>query len=78
MRASAGRSRLTPARPRPGSANPYEVWRYEKGRLLKFIFLDLTRFGNYALIWTNDPHESTRPDWRILLGPEAVDDAMRF
>lgn len=66
------------SRPQPGSTNPYEVWRYEKGRLLKFVFLDLTRFGNYALIWTNDPLENTRPDWRVLLGLQAVDDAMRF
>jgi GWxTD domain-containing protein len=65
-------------RPRPPSANPYEVWRYEKGRLLKFVFLDLTRFGNYALVWTNDLAETVRPDWYVLLGPEAVEDAMRF
>jgi GWxTD domain-containing protein len=65
-------------RPQPPSANPYEVWRYEKQRLLKFVFLDLTRFGNYALIWTNDRAESVRPDWYLLLGPDAVEDAMRF
>jgi len=65
-------------RPQPASTNPYEVWRYEKQRLLKFVFLDLTRFGNYALIWTNDRSENIRPDWYVLLGPEAVEDAMRF
>jgi hypothetical protein len=60
------------SRPQPASANPYEVWRYEKQRLLKFVFLDLTRFGNYALIWTDDRFEASRPDWYLLLGPEAV------
>ncbi len=65
-------------RPRPASTNPYEVWRYEKRRLLKFVFLDLTRFGNYTLVWTDDRHEASRPDWSVLLGPEAVEDAMRF
>ena len=65
-------------RPQPPSTNPYEVWRYEKQRLLKFVFLDLTRFGNYTLIWTDDRFEATRPDWYLLLGPEAAQDAMRF
>ena len=66
------------SRPQPASTNPYEVWRYEHAKARKFVFLDLTRFGNYALIWTDERLESSRPDWNLLLGPEAVDDAMRF
>ena len=66
------------SRPQPASTNPYEVWRYEHKKQRKFVLLDLTRFGNYALIWTDETLENTRPDWYLLLGPEAVDDAMRF
>lgn len=65
-------------RPHPSSTNPYEVWRYERRRQLKFVFCDLTRFGNYSLIWTDDRSEISRPDWRLLLGPEAVEDVVRF
>jgi GWxTD domain-containing protein len=65
-------------RPQPAGANPYEVWRYDRGRARKFVFLDLTRFGNYALIWSNDRFEASRPDWHLLLGPEAVEDVTRF
>ncbi len=54
------------------------MWKYTRLRRQKFIFLDLTMFGNYQLIWTNDTREVSRPNWDQLLGPEAVDDAMRF
>lgn len=66
------------SRPQPSATNPYEVWRYERRRELKFVFFDLTRFGNYALIWTNDRFEASRPDWRLLLGAEAIEDVVRF
>jgi GWxTD domain-containing protein len=66
------------SRPQPASSNPYEVWRYTRRRELKFVFFDMTRFGNYALIWTNDRFETSRPDWRLLLGPQAVEDVARF
>jgi GWxTD domain-containing protein len=65
-------------RPQAGSTNPYEVWKYTRGRALKYVFLDLTRFGNYSLIYTNDRRESSRPNWQALLGPEAVLDVERF
>ena len=65
-------------RPQAGGTAPYEVWKYSRGRVLKFVFLDLTRFGNYSLIYTNDRHELSRPDWQALLGPEALTDVERF
>jgi GWxTD domain-containing protein len=65
-------------RPESGPTAPYEVWKYTRGRALKFVFMDLTRFGNYALIYTNDRRESIRPDWESLLGTEAVTDVERF
>jgi GWxTD domain-containing protein len=65
-------------RPQAGSTAPYEVWKYTRGRLLKYVFLDQTQFGNYALIWTDDRREPSRPNWQSLLGPEAVQDVERF
>jgi GWxTD domain-containing protein len=65
-------------RPQAGSTAPYEVWKYTRGRLSKYLFLDQTQFGNYALIWTDDRRESSRPNWQALLGPEAVQDVERF
>src|SRR5207302_6089931 len=29
-----------------GSTQPYEVWKYTRGRPLKYVFMDVTRFGN--------------------------------
>ena len=66
------------ARPQAGNTNPYEVWKYTRGRPLKYVFWDQTQFGNYALIWTNDRREPSRPNWQELLGPEGVLDVERF
>ncbi|HET9710140.1 MAG TPA: GWxTD domain-containing protein [Gemmatimonadales bacterium] len=61
-----------------GSTNPYDCWKYTRTRAMKFVFYDLTGFGNYVLIYTNDQHESGRPNWQDLLGPEALLDVERF
>ena len=66
------------SRPQPGSTLPFEVWKYTRGKLRKFCFMDLTRFGNYSLIYTNDVTEASRPNWRELLGADAWDEVMRF
>lgn len=65
-------------RPQAGNTLPYEVWKYTRNRALKYVFLDQTQFGNYALIWTDDRREPSRPNWESLLGPEAVQDVERF
>jgi GWxTD domain-containing protein len=65
-------------RPQASSTLPYEVWKYSRGRAMKYVFMDLTQFGNYALIWTDDRREPSRPNWQSLLGPEAVQDVERF
>ena len=65
-------------RPQSGPDLPWEAWKYARTRGLKFVFMDLTRFGNYALIYTNDRRETIRPDWESLLGTEAVTDVERF
>lgn len=58
----------------PQSGMPYEVWRYTRSRLYTYVFMDLTRFGNWTLIYTNDPREVSRPGWDQLLGPDALRD----
>ena len=66
------------SRPQAGSTAPYEVWKYTRTRARKFVFYDVTRFGNYALIWTDERREPSRPNWRELHGPQAVEDVQRF
>jgi GWxTD domain-containing protein len=65
-------------RPQAGNTRPYEVWKFTRGRALKYVFLDQTLFGNYVLIWTSDRREPSRPNWEELLGPEAVIEVERF
>jgi GWxTD domain-containing protein len=65
-------------RPQSGSTNPYEAWKYTRGRMRKFVFYDETGLGNYALIWTNEPTEPSRANWVDLLGVEGVQDVERF
>ena len=66
------------SRPQAGNTRPYEVWKFTRGRALKYVFLDQTLFGNYVLIWTSDRREPSRPNWEELLGPEAVIEVERF
>jgi GWxTD domain-containing protein len=66
------------SQPQAGSTRPYEVWKFTRGKALKYVFMDLTGFGNYALIWTDDLREPSRPNWRELLGSEAVAEVERF
>lgn len=66
------------SRPQAGNTRPFEVWKYTRVRALKYVFLDQTLFGNYALIWTDDRREPSRPNWQEMLGPEAVLEVARF
>lgn len=68
----------TMKRPSSGPDRPWEAWKYTKDRQLKFVFLDLTRLGHYALIYTNDRLERNPPDWTKLLSAEAVNDIASF
>jgi GWxTD domain-containing protein len=54
--------------------SPYEIWKYTRSRSLKYVFMDLTRFGNYKLIYTDDRREPSRPDWQELLGADGLKD----
>jgi GWxTD domain-containing protein len=62
-------------RVQPG-VSPYEIWKYTRQRNLRYVFMDLTRFGNYKLIYTNDRREPSRPDWMDLLGEEGLRDLL--
>lgn len=61
-----------------GKAPPYEVWHNTRQRDLWFIFVDRTRLDSYNLICSNDRKETCRPDWREIVGEDAVQDIGRF
>ena len=61
-----------------GTAQPYEVWRYATGKDRWYIFVDVSGFGGYQLVASNDLHEPTRPDWQSMLGSVAVGDIQRY
>ena len=54
--------------------SPYEIWRYTRQKNLRYVFMDLTRFGNYELIYTDDRREPSRPNYVDLLGPDGMKD----
>ena len=62
-----------------GVAVPFDVWKYTRGsKMRKYCFVDLTGFGNYVLVYSNDPAEPSRPDWWLLMGDEYADEVRRF
>jgi GWxTD domain-containing protein len=61
-----------------GTAPPYEVWRYASGRDRWYIFVDVSGFGAFQLVATNDLHEPTKPDWQSMLGTVALQDVGQF
>jgi len=61
-----------------GTAPPYQVWRYQRGRERYYIFADRTGFGGYRLIASNDLKETGTPGFRELLGGEALQDISRW
>jgi len=64
--------------PQTGADRPWEAWKYTKSRELKFVFLDLTRLGNYSLIYSNDRQERNPGDWEQLLSQDAVREIANF
>jgi GWxTD domain-containing protein len=64
--------------PLSGPDRPWEAWKYTRERSLKFVFLDLTRLGNYSLIYSNDKLERNPGDWTQLLSPEAIQEISSF
>ena len=58
--------------PSSGQAPPFEIWRYSQGRPLFYIFADRNNFGNYQLVKTNDPEETSSPNWVEVITPQVV------
>ncbi len=70
---------ITLGRRGPGVAVPFDVWKYTRtSKVRKYCFVDLTGFGNYVLVYSNDPAEPSRPQWEVLMGEEYVDEVLRF
>jgi GWxTD domain-containing protein len=65
-------------RPQSGPDRPWEAWKYTQDRVTKYVFLDLTRLGNYALIFADDKEERSPSDWNTMLSSDAVDEILRF
>jgi len=63
-----------------GRTLPFTVWKYTQDvkRPRKYCFVDITGYGNYVLVYSNDPKEPSRPNWRQLLGDEGYADALDF
>lgn len=65
-------------RVRAGQAPSYQVWRYTRGKVLYFVFSDRSGLGAYKLMTSNDLHEAGAPDWRDILGTDAMRDIGQF
>ena len=61
-----------------GSTNPYVVWKYSRGRPVKYVFMDMSRFGNYVLVFTDDRLEQSRIDWESLFEGQELERVKRF
>jgi GWxTD domain-containing protein len=64
--------------PSNGTSYPWEYWKYTKGRLLYYLFLDRTRLGGYQLIYTSDRREQSFPDWQTYLTQDALREILNF
>jgi GWxTD domain-containing protein len=64
----------------PRGQYPWEVWRYMSGRAggYKYVFVDETGFGNWALVFTNNLREPTRSNWEALLAPDDLQRVENF
>jgi GWxTD domain-containing protein len=66
------------SRPSPRSGSPYEIFHYQIGKGLVYVFMDDTRMRNYRLIWTNDPNEQGVVNGLVRLSIEAQEDLQRL
>lgn len=65
-------------RVRAGRSPSYLVWRYTRRRDTWFVFSDRSGLGSYKLLNSNDRTEAGLPDWREVLGPDALRDVGLF
>jgi GWxTD domain-containing protein len=66
------------SRPSPQSGSPYEIFHYQTGKGLTYLFADETRMGHFRLIWTNDPEQQGRGNGLLDIGPSAQEDLKRL
>ena len=52
---------------------PYEIWAYHSTGWV-YVFVAETQFGNWRMIFTNDPNMRSLADWQDRLGSEALRD----
>jgi GWxTD domain-containing protein len=64
--------------PQGGDDLPWEAWKYTRNRALKFVFVDMTRLGHYALVYSNDRLERSPEDWTQILSAEAITEITSF
>jgi len=64
--------------PASGTSYPWEYWKYTKGRVLYYLFLDKTRLGNYSLVYTTDRRETSYPEWQSYFTSDALRDIVNF
>ncbi len=60
------------------SPQPYEVWKYTRGRQRYYVFVDQTGVGHYQLVGSNDRQEPGLQNWQQILGTESYTDVARF
>jgi len=65
-------------RPQNGPDHPWEAWKFSRTRGLKFVFMDMTRLGNYSLLYTNDRTETSVPNWATKLSNDAIQEITTF
>ena len=61
-----------------GSAPPYQVWRYSRGKETYYLFADRSGTGAYKVLASNDLKEVTTSGYREILGGEALQDISRW
>ncbi len=61
-----------------GTAPPYQVWRYDRGKQLYYVFTDRGGTGAYKLLVTNDLKEASLGGYADILGSGALQDISRW
>lgn len=65
------------SKPAPQSGVPYEIFFYQTGKGLAYVFADDSKTGHYRLTWTNDTNQ-TGITSLSRVGPEAYQDLQRL
>lgn len=62
----------------PGGAAPYEIWQHTIPSNYVYLFVDEARIGSYRLVFTNDPLETSLPDWERRISSDAAEELLRM